>query len=114
VPTKTELEHQIARLNSALDALRSTNLTKDAKIAEQRDAIATLRHERDELLSLKPAAAQAGVSYEVARRWCEQDYVSSARKQGGRWLVNPADLASVARLRAAVPSDFQNRRGVYS
>jgi hypothetical protein len=34
--------------------------------------------------------------------------VASARKQGGRWFVNHADLASVARLRAA-SSDFQKR-----
>jgi len=108
MPTKTELQSQIARLNSALDALRIANETKDQRLAEQEDTISTLRHEREEMLSLKPAAALAGVNYEVARRWCEQGYVSTAKRQGGRWFVNPADLFSVARLRIA-PSDHQKR-----
>jgi chromosome segregation ATPase len=107
-PTKSELEDQIAKLTSSLDALRVANATKDQKLAEQQDQISTLKHQREELISLKPAAAQAGVSYEVARRWCEGNIVASARKVGGRWFVNPADLSSIARLRAA-PTDFQKR-----
>ena len=93
-PQNSGAAAQIAALHAIVDALRLDNERQDAKIArlEQRDTPPPVTW-----VALK-AALPPGVSYETARSWCELGYVT-ARKQGGRWLVNPESLRAVTASR---------------
>jgi hypothetical protein len=51
------------------------------------------------------AAVPDGISYESVRSWCEAGHVR-ARKDGGRWYVDAADL------RAALARRFAPRSGL--
>jgi hypothetical protein len=108
-PRNSEVAAQMATLLAMVATLKLDTERQNAKIAMQDAKIAALQQQREaphaapiRWVALK-AALPPGVSYETARSWCERGYVT-ARKQGGRWFVNPESLRSQIALRLSGPN----------
>jgi hypothetical protein len=94
-PPNSGLAKQVAALREIVDVLRADTARQAAKIValEQRDALPPVTT----WVPLK-SAVPATLSYETARNWCERGFVK-ARKEGGRWFVDPQSLRGAAASR---------------
>lgn len=65
-----------------------------------REAVQTLGRS-SELLTTGEAASRLGVSIPTIKRWIERGTLAGGH-MGGRWLVSPASVEELLRLRAAL------------
>jgi hypothetical protein len=108
MPTKSELQRLLEEFQRHV-AQQAAKLAEQAELIEsQQSTIAALTKPSRTLKRLKTAAAEAGVSYEAARRFCDRGLLASAQKQGGLWFCDAKELRAVFAQRVP-PADQQRK-----